>query len=510
MSVVSAIRSTAGASRLSLLHLRIERGSFAVAFAVVAGTTFVFAAMPGKFAGFADDALRRDVATAAPAVRDLAATEVGRIPATPGKPLAAASERGQRVLASLPAPLPALVTGQQTVVETPRLAISGGLPPAPGVDRYLTVRALTNVEQHVALVRGRLPHASTATAQATTRGGRKLRVPVIEIALSAATAKALHAEVGDRIAAPPDTGEVAGFVPPDPLARSVPGAREPTVVTRVVGIVRVRDPGNPFWFGTPLLAEPVVAQTPDLQHRYVFAYALASRSAYADLLRATGPVPLRYHWRYPTAAARFADGDAGSIRAAAARLEANNRLAGPLATQAQTGLGKLIDGYLADRSQAETLLAIAAIGLLACCTAAIGLLAALSAQRRRFALELLRIRGGSPAQVVGGRLAEGALLAVPAAAVGLAAAVAVTDAGELAFAGWLTLTVALATIAAFAAGAFALVRRPLESSPRDEVVLPRLSPRRLVLEGLVVVAAAIGVVLLRRRGGEPSAPTAPP
>ena len=81
MSVPAATRSAVASSWLSLLHLRVERGAFALAFVVVAATCFLFAAMPRAFAGFADRALRHEVAAASPAARGVRVSAAARIPA---------------------------------------------------------------------------------------------------------------------------------------------------------------------------------------------------------------------------------------------------------------------------------------------------------------------------------------------------------------------------------------------------------------------------------------------
>jgi putative ABC transport system permease protein len=60
------------------------------------------------------------------------------------------------------------------------------------------------------------------------------------------------------------------------------------------------------------------------------------------------------------------------------------------------------------------------------------------------------------------------------------------------------------TVLLLVAAILGIARRPLGPLGREDVVLTRPSPRRLALEGLVVVAAALGVYLLRRRGLEGS------
>jgi putative ABC transport system permease protein len=60
--------------------------------------------------------------------------------------------------------------------------------------------------------------------------------------------------------------------------------------------------------------------------------------------------------------------------------------------------------------------------------------------------------------------------------------------------------IVLATGAIFAAAAVPAVRSGLAARGRDELGVVRVSPKRLALEGLVVVLSGLGVYLLRRRG----------
>src|SRR6266511_1635336 len=71
-------------------------------------------------------------------------------------------------------------------------------------------------------------------------------------------------------------------------------------------------------------------------------------------------------------------------------------ISGRLETHVDVGLGPVLDRYERARSQAETLLAVAASGLLACALANLGLLGALAYDRRRTETGLSWRRGASP------------------------------------------------------------------------------------------------------------------
>jgi putative ABC transport system permease protein len=77
----------------------------------------------------------------------------------------------------------------------------------------------------------------------------------------------------------------------------------------------------------------------------------------------------------------------------------------------------------------------------------------------------------------------------------------VRDIGRTSLTGPATVILAGIAIVAVIAG---VARRPLGPLGREDVALTHPSPRRLALEGLVAITAALGVYLLRRRGLEAS------
>jgi putative ABC transport system permease protein len=222
------------------------------------------------------------------------------------------------------------------------------------------------------------------------------------------------------------------------------------------------------------------------------------------MLAATKPIPLAYEFRHFLDPDRFDAGGLERLSDEIGGLEARYAGAGPLDRRVETGLGPALERYRSARSQAETLLAVAAIGLLACALANVGLLGALWYERRRRETGVSRARGASPLQVLGAQTAEGMLIAVPAGLAGWTVAVLAIQARGSALSAWLVLALVAATVALLVAAIVGVARRPLGPLGREDVVLARPSPRRLALEGLVVVAAALGVFLLRRRGLESS------
>ena len=523
MSVAEA-RALGGGARLFLRRLRLEPGPPLTMLALLGVTCFLFAALPRLFNTVADDGLRYMVANSPTAARNVRVLEWDRLPAgSTADPLATVAERAAHSRQALPPSLRELAAGSTFVVRSARYVFQpdveasaqrpGPSTPvaAPGLFRYLTVVAHSGVRPHIRLVAGRMPVASgvrvsTRVSQPVSSvipGGPpsyiswSRTVPLLQVALSTATARELRLHVGDRGVFTP--GQTV-----DPAVQQVPVREARPLAIEVVGLFAVKNPEATFWFGDAALSAPNVQLSQTGDTTQVFAQALVSADAYTSLLAATTPIPLGYEFRHFLDPDRFDAGRIEGLSDDVGGLEARYAGAGPLERRVETGLGPELERYGAARSQAETLLAVAAIGLLACALANIGLLGALWYQRRRPETRVSRARGASPFQVLSAQAAESLLVAVPAGLVGWTVAVLVIQARGSALSAWLVLALVAGTVTLLVAAIVGIARRPLGPLGREDVVLTRPSPRRLALEGLVVVAAALGVYLLRRRGLEGS------
>jgi putative ABC transport system permease protein len=317
-------------------------------------------------------------------------------------------------------------------------------------------------------------------------------VPVLEIALSRATAAQMRLHVGDRLVFFPGQNSAAVL--------NVPFVDQRPLALDLVGLFRVRDPEAPYWFSDSTLARPQLTSSQDLQTSNWIGTALVLPGQYRDLLRATAPFVLAYEHRFFVDPDRIHAADVDRLDGAARQMGVRYANPAALAPLLQLQLGTVLADYRSARAQAKTLLAIAAIGLLACALAVIGLLAALSNERRRTATALARGRGASPLHVLFAQGAEGLALAAPAGAAGWLAARLVIPDYPSTLSWSLVAALVAGTAALFVASIAGLARRAVGPPARDEVVVARLAPRRLVLEGLVVALALGGVYLLRRRG----------
>jgi putative ABC transport system permease protein len=482
-------------------RVRADAGVALATAVLVAVTCGVFAALPRLSNRFADRGLRYTLAHAAAIDRNVQATETARVgAASEAKPLARVAQRAVQVEQTLPRPLRGLVGSRAFVVRSQEYSAAG----PPGVQRILTLVEQSGVQSNVRLVAGRMPRPSratvTANATANTFGSfgalgqelsRRVRVPVLEIALSTQTARKLFLHVGDRIVLGTDRTTGTDFTP---------AADERPIAVQVVGLFAVPHPADPFWFEDTRLNVPELVTSQDLSTTDVYGQALLSPAQYPTMLAATHPLGLSYEYRYFTDGRHLDASQAGKVRAAAAELNARYAGADPLERKSSTGLDSVLAEYRGERSQAETLLAVATFSLLACALANLGLLAALSFDRRRTETGLARTRGALPRQVLLTQLLEGLLLAVPAGLTGWGVAVLAVHGRGSSLSIWLAVAVVVGAVLLQAAGIARHARRSLRPPERDTPPTGRASPRRLVIEALVVILAGLGVYLLRRRG----------
>ncbi len=492
-------------------RVRFEPGSAVAMFLLVGATCFVFAALPRLFNTFADDGLRYTVANAPPSARNVRQVETTRIAARAGAYLLAnVAGRAARSQQALPAPLRQLIARRTFVVRSPRYVQSSGAS-VPGLVRYISLRAQSGVDPHIRLVSGHLPRRSSERVRAVLRRASVVapelsttsEVPVLQVALSTSAARELQLHVGDRLIFTPSV-----FGPNDVDISRIPIHDEQPLAIEVAGLFAVKDPAAAFWFGDETLDRPEIQQSPDLSTKLVYGQALVLPEQYETVLGATEPVPLTYEYRYFVDAGRLDAGGLPQLRDAVARVDARYAGAGRLETHVDVGLGPVLDRYERARSQAETLLAVAAIGLLACALANLGLLGALAYDRRRTETGLSRTRGASPRHMLAAQAVEGLLIAAPAGIAGWAVAVLTIRARGSGLSAWLALAIVVGTIVLLVAAIAGVARRPLRPRGRDDVVLADPSPGRLAVEGLVALAAALGVYLLRRRGLEASSSSA--
>src|SRR5262249_16601710 len=149
---------------------------------------------------------------------------------------------------------------------------------------------------------------------------------------------------------------------------------------------------------------------------------------YPAMLAATSPFGLQYEYRYGLDEGKVDGGRIDGLRDSSARIDARYAGAGAEDRRVELGLGPVLERFRSARSEAATLRAVGAIGRPACALANLGLVGALTNDRRSGETRLSRIRGASPLQTLAAQTAEGILIAVPAGLLGWLLAVVAVDA----------------------------------------------------------------------------------
>jgi putative ABC transport system permease protein len=474
-------------------RLRSDPLFAAVLFVATTATAFLFAFAPQLLDGMAEDSLERSVADAVPLERDLTIAGADRIEAAAGDdPTVEVAETGESFEASLAPALRAVVAGDASSFESARNTITPapGEPAPAGTTRYLTLRHPEEAESRLRLVEGELPADGAEPVEAPFQG-RPLATR-LEVALSSAAAHQLGLGVGDRVYVQPSAD--------DPLVRDVAVADRPYLALDVTGLVEAA-PGEEEWLRESRLGRAATRNTET--QRFIYGYGLFSPQAYNELLAGTDPVPLRYDWRFFVDPAAVASSDVGELEAGLRQLDAafgESTFGQRVGFGVQTGLDRILARYRADREAARVVLAVAGISLLAVALTALGVLAALAAERRAESIAILRSRGSSLAGTLAAQTAEGLLVALPAGALGYVLATLVAGRRPEVLPALLVLAVVLLVGLLLAVLALGPARRALASKGREEWAVQRVSPARLAAEGLVVAASLVAAYLLRRRG----------
>ncbi|WP_189698002.1 FtsX-like permease family protein [Streptomyces chromofuscus] len=465
-------------------RLRALAGT-SVALALLAAVTAALAAAyPRAVDRYGDAGLRRAVEQALPdrttvqvqapppwtdTMRDAEAT------LRPG-PLAAAQAG---VLATAKAPLvPDPAQSSYGVRTTVGLAAADSWLPRPsGMPAQVVLAAQQDLASHARLTAGRLPRTTgTPVTAATAR---------VEAAVTVDTARTLNIRVGSVI--------------------HVPGSARAPLGVRVTGIVAPRAPSGAYWSALPVLRTPALSRLPGSAPTEVYWLGglLLAPDAGPVLLGTPGR-PHRY-WQVAPDVTALHGHDLDRLASAVAALESGPgvqrlRTLVDERLEAQTYLDDVLAHHAGLRSGIEPLLLVAAVGTGTLAVIVLAMAGGVAADRRRAELTLLRARGASLPGLAARLLAETAVVAVPAGALGLTAALLVLPGART----------APAAVAALAVTGLACIALPLRAvmahrtvrtqDGRENFVSARPSRRRTVAELTVLVIALGAVAALRRQG----------
>ncbi len=360
--------------------------------------------------------------------------------------------------------------------------------------RHITVLYQNELDPQLTFIEGRTPQTTDERAVPQDESIPTVdgAVTVLEVALSVEAAGQLQVNVGDLIILSPNEDE--------PLATSIPQSAQTAVGIRIVGLFTINDPAAEYWLGDAQLHRAL--EYDDGNTVQYYATALLAPEGYGSLLDST-PYPFRYTWRYyvdpealdagalPTLAAdvRRLDAEYGSVSSSRVREDA-----------IRTGLSSVFRAYMSQRRLAEAVLALAATGLAGVALSVIALVAQFIADRRRPATLLMRGRGASTRQIAVAQIIEGLLVSLPSAVLGYLLALLLVSGRAAQWSMVAALLVALCTTLLLLFAHLPHARSALIVAVRGDGAGRRVGIQRIVLEGLLVVLAIAGAVLLRRRG----------
>jgi putative ABC transport system permease protein len=319
------------------------------------------------------------------------------------------------------------------------------------------------------LTAGRWPGADTTRAGVTT----------FEVALTPASARLFALHVGSRLS----TG---------------PGA-----VLAVTGIITPVDSGSVFWSQLASAATPVLISTNRTSYWLGGAFVGPSElSAVAQLNVQASQLSWTYELDFSHVTAAQAGSVLSTLTAAASQGAA--QLTGPGSNGASFTVSSGVTPTLTSFEAGQATVAVIA-SLLFVSLVAVGLVVLLMgtrliAERRRQEFATMTARGAAGSQLGWLVLRGQALVALPAAAVAVGLAVALTPAGGTALAWWLA---ALTTGCALAAPAWlatrsGVVRQGMRAAQRNPSRL--LAARSLIVELTLTAGAVAGLVVLTQQG----------
>ncbi|MEV7968381.1 hypothetical protein AB0O34_20710 [Sphaerisporangium sp. NPDC088356] len=472
-----------------LLLLRVHRGAAAVLALLALSASLLVAGLPRGFEATYDDALHGILDDTSANLTDLVVALRPRMADQdiPGEEAFRTKDRKWRT--NLPPILTSVLdthpgNDSHFAAKTFGTPVAGRVGPGDRPLQYVDVAWLSGAEKRIRYVEGGPPGPPGVVARVP--GFPALRdVKRFDIALVKSAADMMGIPVGTTL--------VLG--------------NSHTALGRVTGVFEPVAPSDRFWEHNLDTIKVTVRRTPsDMDELHITA--LTDENTLTQLSGADRD--LNYSWVVAVDSKALTARNATSVVTGVAEfrrfLNSENgksvttlgQVAGFAPFELDTALPDILTDYLKRLATAQALLFLALCGLAVVAVGVIALAVRLLTERMGTALSLARARGASVGQVVRAGAGTVALAAVPAVLAGYGLSyllpgpiTPIVHIGPLLIA---------AVTTAFAAGRVALAHRSPLQDHRDDVVARRPSPRRTMLELLVIVLALGGAYLLRSRG----------
>ncbi len=492
------LRSIAPLTLINLRRLRVEGSATLVLAGVVLLTSFALIALPRFLNQVSDDALRTAVRDAVPINRNISIERGDRIFASDeADPLQRVDDEGSSLRADFSEPIRDIIGEQRYVVDTTNYEVSA-MPGDPTVPfpRFLRIRYQQDVDSNITLVEGRMPAPAEPVEVQLVEGDAPVELPAHEIVISPETSEEMRVGIGDSLLISP--------VREDQLNVGMALSEiDYTLVATVTGIIEINDPDDEYWYGDTRLERPVIVENPDFV--LIFGMGLMSPDNYDQLLNDTSPGRWNYGWRYFVDPDSFDAGEIDEITDELQALQVQYGASGRATideNRLRTGLVRIADVYRGQRQLTISMLSLVIAGTLIVALAVAALLGSLIAARRSGATMLARSRGASGRQLGWSEIVESLIVYFPAALAGMllatllipgrpSALVVPLVVGVTVIVAMIVLLLSLPDLSGDLGG---LLQATRGGAGRGRY--------RLVVEGLIVLAAVGGLVLFRRRGLE--------
>ncbi|MBA2718963.1 MAG: ABC transporter permease [Chloroflexi bacterium] len=466
-------------------------------------TATLFGLAPRLVDRVADDAVQGVVAGTTAFGRNISLIEEQGIQADPTDPLKNIDDEGDRLDRRLPPAIRALVSERHVVVDSARFSVRAETQD-PTTIRF---RIQPGAAERIRFVEGVAPATESRFVDLPEelynllpadepKPDPPVKVLVIQTAVAAEGLRQSGLKVGDTVFMTVDGS--------DPLGGRRPGF----VAAAITGVLEAIDPDDAFWHDDPALNQVTIRSTGG-DSRFLDMAGYLPPESY-DLLTQvslSSGVLVRYTWRRYIDPERIAANalaplilDLRRLEATFPRTQVEGGVAAADGVAMRSGLLPLLVAHSGRWASASAILTVVAIGPAAVACAALALVATIAARRRRPAIALVRGRGATLGQIVRAILLEGSVIAIPALAVAILLAIVLLPVGSnratiLAASAVAALAVLLLIVTALPRTlAAARAARDDDESPRG------ISARRLVLDAIVIVGAAVGAYLLRERG----------
>ncbi|MFE3455351.1 FtsX-like permease family protein [Nonomuraea sp. NPDC059194] len=487
------------AARLTLLH----RGIAALLGVLVLSMTLLGGALPRVFEDSYERSLLQAVRETRPELLEIGVdAQSVAIGARPADATALAA-RMDALRKAMPPALAALVGEVKYGVSTNRLRLVGHVGHEPRDNNFVDLAWNSGAAKRVRYVKGVPPGAVTTGPNPLTEGSTPN--PRQDAALTVLLARPQLTTV--EVGLPKDVTEQMGL----DVGSTIVSAGE--LLIKVTGLYEPIDPADPFWSLFPSMAR-VYIPNPGANSASFVVTGLADQQVVAALSQVRER--MNYRWGFSAVPSAFTIEQAPQLGAALdAFTAAARRMSTPVMPyKVSSALPEVADDFLGKLGTTRTLMGLQLAGLFAVAFGVVALVLGLLLGRVAASLVAARARAASTAQFAAVGAAVILFAVLPGAALGFALSRLVPGLDTT----MSLLSAPLLALATFLYGMGRLLlghRSPLVER-RDDLVVRPFTPRRLVVDLLVVFLAAVAAYLaisrgVTRAGGDPllvAAPTA--